>query len=91
MRRGLCASEAAGSINDLPRNIRQWHYVRQNAELSTDAGHAIHGASRFILPDGKASLAENGAHAGRSVRAHSRHDDSDDPVPEDLYDGSHQK
>jgi len=54
----LCASALSGGKNDLSGDIRQWQHLRQNAELSADAGHAIHGATGFILPKGKAALAE---------------------------------
>jgi hypothetical protein len=63
-----------GRTNDECGNIRQRQHVHQNAESSADAWHAIDCATGFILPERKATLTENGGHAGRSIRAHSSHD-----------------
>lgn len=65
--------------------------MRQNAESSADAGHAIDCATGLILPERKAAIAEDGGHAGRSIRAHSSHDYTEGAVLEDLRDGVHKK
>ena len=65
--------------------------MRQNAESSTDAGHTIDCATGFVLPERKAALAEDGGHAGSSIRTHSSHDSTESAVLKDLRDGVHKK
>jgi hypothetical protein len=65
--------------------------VRQHTELSADAGHAIDCATGFVLSERKSALAEDGGHAGRSIRNHSSHDYTESTVLKDLRDGVHKK
>src|SRR3984893_16785257 len=64
------------SLQELSRRLRKRDASGKDAPLNAGAGHAVNGATGFILTNGEAALGVDSFHSFRSVGTHSSQDDS---------------